>query len=167
MTFNQQVLEPTAFPLRARGRQFEDFQVGRHLDHHWGRTLTMGDAALFATVTLSYNPLYFNAEYAGIEGHPGMVIHPMLALCTVVGLSVEDLSEAGGPFLGIDELSFHRPVYPGDTLRATSTVIDKRPSKKQSGFGIVAWRTEGRNQNGELVVSFTRANLVLMREAQV
>ena len=40
-------------------------------------------------------------------GIPAVVINPMLVLCTVVGLSVEDLSEAGGPFLGVDELTFH------------------------------------------------------------
>lgn len=166
MTSIEQALEPAAFPVRARGRQYEDFQRDERLDHHWGRTLTAGDATLFATATLAYNPIYFNAEHARGEGHSDMVVPALLALCTVVGLSVEDLSEAGGPFLGIDDLTFHRPVYPGDTLSATSTVVDKRPSRGRPGFGIVTWRTEGRNQRGELVVDFTRSNLVLMRETQ-
>ncbi|MEU1181674.1 MaoC family dehydratase [Streptomyces sp. NPDC005820] len=165
MNSHEQVLEPSTFPTRTHGRQYEDFQVGEHLDHHWGRTLTAGDATLFATTTLAYNPLYFNADHARAEGHRDLVVHPLLALCTVVGLSVEDLSEAGGPFLGIDDLVFHRPVHPGDTLSSSSTVLDKRPSRTQPGFGIVTWRTEGRNQHGELVVAFTRSNLVVMREA--
>ena len=58
--------------------------------------------------------------------NPNAVINPFLVLCTVVGLSVEDLSEAGGPFLGIDELTFHRPVYPGDTLTARSDVDTRK-----------------------------------------
>ncbi|MET8977929.1 MaoC family dehydratase [Streptomyces sp. NPDC004539] len=166
MNSHEQVLEPSAFPVRTRGRQYEDFQVGQRLDHHWGRTLSAGDATLFATATLAYNPLYFNAEHAREEGHPDLVVHPLLALCTVVGLSVEDLSEAGGPFLGIDDLTFHRAVHPGDTLSSASTVLAKRPSGSQPGFGIVTWRTEGRDQHGDLVVAFTRSNLVVMREAQ-
>jgi acyl dehydratase len=151
--------DSASFTLLRKGRSFEEFEVGRRFKHHWGRTLTDGDNALFTTATLAYNPLYFNAEYARAEGHPGMVMNPMLVLCAVVGLSVEDLSEAGGPFLGIDELTFHRPVYAGDTLEAISTVIAARESDSRPEFGIVTWHTEGRNQRGELVVDYKRSNL--------
>ena len=152
--------DPTTFTLLRKGRSFEEFEVGREFQHHWGRTLTEGDNALFTTATLAYNPLYFNAEYARAEGHPSTVMNPMLVLCTVVGLSVEDLSEAGGPFLGIDELSFHTPVFAGDTLEASSTVVAARESDSRPEFGIVTWHTEGRNQRGELVVDYKRTNLV-------
>jgi acyl dehydratase len=152
--------DPSAFKPLRRGRTLDEFEVGRAFDHHWGRTLTEGDNTLFTTATLAYNPLYFNAEYAQHEGHPGVVVNPMLVLCTVVGLSVEDLSEAGGPFLGIDDLTFHRPVYPGDTLTARSTVVSVRESQSRPGFGIVTWHTEGRNQRGEVVVDYRRSNLV-------
>jgi len=155
--------DPTTFTLLRKGHSFEEFEVGRRFEHHWGRTLTEGDNALFTTATLAYNPLYFNAEYARREGHPGMVINPLLVLCTVVGLSVEDLSEAGGPFLGIDDLTFHRPVYAWDTLEASSTVVSARESESRPGFGIVIWHTEGRNQRGELVVDYKRSNLVAKR----
>jgi acyl dehydratase len=151
--------DPATFTLLRKGRSFEEFEVGRRFEHHWGRTLTDGDNALFTTATLAYNPLYFNTEYARSEGHPATVMNPMLVLCMVVGLSVEDLSEAGGPFLGIDELTFHRPVYAGDTLEASSTVISARESDSRPEFGIVTWHTEGRNQRGELVVDYKRSNL--------
>ena len=124
-------------------------------------TRSAADGALFSTQTLRFTPLYFNAEYARAHGHPGVVIDPLLVLCTVVGLSVEDLSEAGGPFLGVNDVTFHRPVYPGDTLTARSTVRSARESEKRPQFGIVTWRTEGRNQKGECVVSYERTNLVL------
>ena len=152
--------DATAFTLLRKGRSFEEFEVGRTFAHHWGRTLTEADNALFTTATLAYNPLYFNADYARSEGHPSTVMNPMLVLCTVVGLSVEDLSEAGGPFLGIDELTFHAPVYAGDTLEASSTVVAARESDSRPEFGIVTWHTEGRNQRGELVVDYKRSNLV-------
>jgi acyl dehydratase len=152
-----------AFPLRPKGRAFEDFAPGQRFDHHWGRTLHESDGALFSTVALRFTPLYFNAEYARGHGHPGVVIDPLLALCTVVGLSVEDLSEAGGPFLGVNDVVFHAPVYPGDTLTAHSTVRSLRESEKRPQFGIVTWRTEGRNQKGEVVLSYERTNLVAKR----
>ena len=152
--------DPATFPLQRRGRTFEDFQVGQRFEHHWGRTLTEADNAIFTTATLAYNPLYFNAEHARAAGHPGVVVNPMLVLCTVVGLSVEDLSEAGGPFLGVDAATFHQPVYPGDTLSASSEVVSARLSDSRPGFGIVTWHTEGRNQRGEVVVDYRRSNLV-------
>jgi len=158
--------DPASFRLLRKGHAFEDFEVGRRFSHHWGRTLTEADNALFTTATLAHNPLYFNAEYARASGHPAVVINPMLVLCTVVGLSVEDLSEAGGPFLGVDELTFHRAVYPGDTLTAESTVVLSRVSDSRPAFGIVTWHTEGRNQRHELVVDYRRSNLVAKRRTE-
>lgn len=153
------------FPLIPKGHRLEDFREGQVFEHHWGRTLSEADGALFSTQTLRFTPLYFNAEYARAHGHPGVVIDPLLVLCTVVGLSVEDLSEAGGPFLGVEDVVFHRPVYPGDTLTARSVVTSKRESRKRPTTGVVTWRTEARNQKGEMVLSYARTNLVAKREA--
>jgi acyl dehydratase len=89
----------------------------------------------------------------------------MLIFLTVFGLSVEDLSEAGGLFLGVDDLKFHRTVYPGETLSARSTVLEKRESASRPESGIVSWHTEGHNSHGELVIDFRRTNLVSKRNA--
>jgi acyl dehydratase len=151
------------FPLAAKGHQFEDFTEGQAFEHHWGRTLTEGDNTLFATLALRYTPLYTNAEYARAHGHPGMVVDPLLVLCTIVGLSVEDLSEGGGPFLGVEDVEFVSPVYAGDTLTARSVVVSKRESESRPQFGIVTWESEGRNQRGEVVVRYRRSNLVVKR----
>jgi acyl dehydratase len=153
----------SAFPLEAKGHAFEDFEVGGVFPHHWGRTLTESDATLFATVTLSYSPLYTNREAALALGHPTTPVHPMLVLSTVVGLSVEDLSEAGGPFLGMEDVAFHHPVYPGDTLTATSEVVAVRDSGSRPDFGIVTWHTRGFDAGGRCVVEYHRSNLVARR----
>ena len=148
---------------RHKGNRYEDMTEGRVFEHHWGRTITAGDNAAFTTQTLSFCPLYFNERYAMAEGHPTTVVNPLLVFNTVFGLSVEDLSEGGGPFLGVDECEFLAPVYIGDTLTASSTVIGARESKGQAGFGIVTWQTEGINQMGESVIRFKRTNLVRKR----
>ena len=163
---NISAFDPASFKLMRKGHAFEDFRAGQRLSHHWGRTLNVSDNAVFTTVTLAYNPLYFNAEYVRAAGHASVVLNPMLVLCTVVGLSVEDLSEAGGPFLGVDELTFHRAAYPGDTLTAESVVMSRRESDSRPGFGIVTWRTEGRNQRGELVLDYQRTNLVAKQRGE-
>jgi acyl dehydratase len=153
----------STFPLMRKGRSFEDFEVGAVLEHHWGRTLTEADNVVFSTATCNWNPMHLNAEYARAHDHPDVVVNPMLVLCTVVGLSVEDLSEAGGPFLGMEGCTFHRPVHPGDTLTARSTVVDTRESSSRPTVGIVTWHTEAHNQRGELVVDYRRTNLVAKR----
>jgi acyl dehydratase len=154
----------TARPV-AKGHSFDDFEVGQVFEHHWGRTINAGDNSLFTTVAMHFNPLYTNAEYARALGHPDVLVNPMLVLSTAVGLSVEDLSEGGGPFLGVDGATFHRPVHPGDTITARSTVAGKRESASRPGFGIVTWRTEAFNQRGERVLDYQRSNLVAKRRS--
>jgi itaconyl-CoA hydratase len=154
-----------SFPIAEKGNRFEDFTVGQRLIHHWGRTLTEADNVIFCSATCNWHPLYLNRNFAGSHGHRREVVHPMLVLCTVVGLSVEDLSEAGGPFLGVEDCTFRLPVHAGDTLTATSEVLDKRESSSRPGVGIVTWRTEGANQRGEVVLDFQRSNLVRFRNA--
>ncbi len=167
------------FRSRARklpkGNLFDDFQLGHVFQHHWGRTLSESDNTLFSTLTLSYNPLYFNAPYARAHGHKSPVANPMLVFLTVFGLSVEDLSEAGGLFLGVDNLTFHHRVYPGSTLTARSTVVDKRESASRPDSGIVTWHTEGflldelgsRAGDGIRVVDFRRSNLIPKRSPAI
>jgi acyl dehydratase len=157
------VTEPPAPRTWRKGHSYEEFELGREFRHHWGRTINEGDNSLFSTLTLSYNPHYFNAEFARAHGHPGVVVNPMLVFTTVFGLSVEDLSEIGGLFLGVDALTFHRPVYPGDTLTAVSTVVDRRESSSRPESGIVTWHTHGYNQRNEEVIDFRRTNLVAKR----
>lgn len=151
---------------RPKGNQFEDFTVGEVFEHHWGRTLNEGDNSLFSTLTLSFNPHYFNAEYAKANGHPGVVLNANLVFLTVFGLSVEDNSESGGLFLGVEELTFWQDCYPGDTLTSRSTVLDKRESDSRPEQGIVTWHTEGFNQRGERVIDFKRTNFVMKRRNQ-
>ncbi|HEX5467770.1 MAG TPA: MaoC family dehydratase [Gaiellaceae bacterium] len=145
--------------LRERGRRYDDFEVGHAYRHHWGRTVTEADTLLFATATLAYNPLYLNVELAKEEGHPALVVDPYLVLAIVVGLSVEDLSERSEALLGLEEVEFLEPVYPGDTVTAESVVAGKRPSRSRPATGVVTWSTEGRNQRGRPVVRLTRSNL--------
>ncbi|WP_337185257.1 MaoC family dehydratase [Phenylobacterium sp.] len=152
--------------LWPKGRLFEDFHVGQTFEHHWGRTITEADNILFTTLTLSYNALYFNRDYAKAHGHPDVVVNPQLVFNVVLGLSVEDCSEIGGPFLGVFELSYDRPVYPGATIYARTETVDLRTSGSNPANGIVTWRTEGFDPEGNRLVGFRRSNLVRRRDPE-
>jgi itaconyl-CoA hydratase len=153
--------------LMPKGRLYEDFEVGQVFHHHWGRTINEGDNSLFSTLTLNFNPLYFNREFALAHGHPDVQVNPLLVFNTVFGLTVEDLSEMGGPFVGVDDLTYHLPVYPGDTLVSRSRTMDKRVSASRPGVGLVTWHTEGFNQRDERVIDYRRTNIVRLRSANV
>jgi itaconyl-CoA hydratase len=153
----------TLAKLRPRGHLYEDFHVGQEFVHHWGRTITESDTIAFSTLTLSFNPLYFNAEYARAHGHESIVVNPLLVFNVVLGLSVEDCSEIGGPFVGLGKLTYRKPVFPGDTLYSRSRTVACRVSASNPANGIVTWHTEGRNQHDDLVVDFERSNLVRLR----
>jgi acyl dehydratase len=144
---------------------FEDFFVGQEFDHHWGRTLLLGESIAYSTRMMHFNPMFFDATYARRLGYAAIPINPMLVYSTVLGLSVEDLSEAGGPFLGVEDLQFGATMYDGDTVRASSVVLGCRPTRSRPGWGVVEWATTGRNQDGEVVVGYRRSNLSRMRPA--
>lgn len=145
------------------GLLYEDFEIGRCFEHHWARTFSDADATGYSAMTMQYNPIYFSSLHAKAAGYKGIMVHPMFVFATAIGLSVEDLSEAGGPFLGVEDIQFCQPVYPGDTIAANSVVVSRRVTKSRPGWGVVEWRTQAVNQNGELVIEFRRRNLSKMR----
>ncbi|AEG49789.1 MaoC domain protein dehydratase [Sphingobium chlorophenolicum L-1] len=146
--------------LVLKGRVFDDFHVGQIFYHHWGRTISEADTLFFSALILAFNPLYLNRSYAIEHGHPDIVVNPQLVFNTILGISVEDCSEIGGPFLGVYDLIYDRPVYPGTTLVARSETVDVRTSESNPANGIVTWRTEGFDQDDNRVIGFRRSNLV-------
>ena len=112
------------------GHYFEDFEVGHTFKHHWGRTINEGDNSLFSSVTMNFNPIYFNREYAKAMGFRDVVVNHMLVMNIVFGLSVEDLSERAIAHLGYEQMKYGATVYPGDTITSQSEVLSKRDTSQ-------------------------------------
>ena len=148
-----------------RGRYYEDFNIGDVYRHHWGRTVTDGEAQLFATATMNAVPLYFNKLHAQALGHHTPPLHPLLVMNVVFGMTVEDLSEQAIAHLGYWNMKFPAWAYPGDTLLSSSEVLDKRESGSKPDRGIVHVRTTGKNQRGEEVCVYERKILVKKRSS--
>jgi itaconyl-CoA hydratase len=66
----------------------------------------------------------------------------------------------------VDDLTYHLPVYPDDTLTATSTVHANRLSSKNPQQAVCTWHTKGFNQHGQMVIDFKRTNLILKRPSE-
>lgn len=67
--------------------------------------------------------------------------------------------------VGLEELSWPRPVRPGDELRVESEVLEVRPSKLRADRGVIRLRTTTLNQNDQPVQIYTGNLLVPRRPA--
>jgi acyl dehydratase len=64
--------------------------------------------------------------------------------------------------VGFDDLSWPRPVRPGDELHVESEILDVRPSKSRPDRGMIRVRTTTFNQDDKPVQIYT-GNLIIPR----
>jgi len=138
---------------------YAELEVGALYRSRFGRTVLEADNVWFTLLTLNTNPIHFDAEYAATTEWERPLVDSTFTLALVTGLSVADVSERGVN-LGWREVRLPAPVFAGDTIRAETQVLDKRPSKSRPGHGIVTVRTKGLNQRDEVVIEFERSIMV-------
>lgn len=73
----------------------------------------------------------------------------------------EGQASLGSP--GLDELRWIKPVYPGDTLRCESEVIEKRRSQSKPEMGLLKTRLSAFNQHDEVVMTYIANGLIRVR----
>ena len=72
--------------------------------------------------------------------------------------------QAGLGSPGVDKLRWKKPVYPGDTLRCESEVIEKRRSASRPEMGIFKSHLIVFNQNDEPVMEMVSNGLIRTRD---
>lgn len=145
------------------GNFFEDFRLGQTLVHATPRTVTAGDVALYTALHGPRFALFSSDAFAQTCGLPGAPLDPLLVFHVVFGKSVPDISLNAVANLGYAEGRFLAPVYPGDTLSATSEVIGLKENSNGK-TGVVYVRTTGTNQRGEAVLSYVRWVMVRKKD---
>ncbi|MFZ5747390.1 MAG: MaoC family dehydratase [Pseudomonadota bacterium] len=146
------------------GRFFDEWETGHTIEHELRRTVTETDNLLFTTMTHNTQPLHLDAEAAMASEFGRILVNGTFTFSLMVGITVGDTT-AGTLVanLGYDKLVMPKPVFIGDTLRATSEVVDTRPSKSRPGQGIVTWRHRMWNQRDEIVCECLRSALLRSR----
>ena len=146
------------------GKYFEELEIGQTFDHEPGRTVTETDNLLFTALTLNPQPLHLDAEFAKESIHGQILVNSIFTLGLVVGLSVggTTLGTTLGN-LGFDKTTFPNPVFIGDTIRVSSTVVARRESRTKPDRGIVTFEHVGTNQRGEVVCSCLRGAMMMRR----
>ena len=147
-----------------RGHFLEDFVPGDVYRHKGGKTVTEGLFTLFTDFSMTTNPLSKNARYARAYGFDGLVVPPGLVMLVVFSQSVEDVSENARANLEYIDMRFGAPVYVGDSLEAETRVLGVKGSSSNPMLGVVHVQTTGRNQRGEVVLTFQRKVQVWKRD---
>lgn len=144
---------------------FEDIAVGatQHFGHY---KVTREEVVEFAR---RYDPQPFHLDdEAAAQTHFGRLSASGWHTCAMtMAMLVENLKanrQAGLGSPGIDNLRWKKPVYPGDTLRCESEVLEKRRSKSRPGMGLFKSRLTVFNQNDEAVMEMVSNGLIAVRD---
>lgn len=145
------------------GMFFEDFVVDNIHIHSYGRTIIDADNVWFSNLTMNVQQLHCNYDYAETEEHGVPLVNSCLTLSIVTGLSVFDFGRHLIANLGWDNVKLPNPVFIGDTLTASSKIIEARESKSNKDAGIITVHTKGLKQDCNPVIEFDRTFMVKKR----
>ncbi|WP_298669156.1 MaoC family dehydratase [uncultured Sphingomonas sp.] len=146
------------------GRWFDEWQIGDRIEHEIRRTVTETDNLLFSTMTHNPQPLHLDLEAAKASEFGQILVNGTFTFALMVGLSVGDTTLGTlVANLGYDKLVMPKPVFIGDTMRATSEVLALRESRSRPDAGIVTFTHQLINQRGEMVCQCERSALLRRR----
>ncbi len=138
-----------------RGNYFEDFSLGQVFRHATPRTISDGDCAFYIALTGSRHILHCAKPVAHALGYRDRTVDDLLAFHIAFGKTVPDISVNAVANLGYADVRFVSPVYPGDTLSTTSTVIGLKQNSSGTS-GVVYVHSVAHNQSRQPVLEWKR-----------
>ncbi len=149
------------------GLYYEEFEVGETIEHDKRRTISEADNQQFCDMTMNQQPLHLDSEFAADTQFGERIVNGLYTMSLAVGLTIPDTSDGTiVANLSYDDVEHPNPVVHGDTIRAQSTVNDKRETS-DGERGVVTMHVEAfKVADGEetLVCEFDRTILSLKRE---
>lgn len=143
-------------------RYFEDFRVG---DAFEGGSMGVSqDAIIRFARDFDPQPFHLDPDAARKTVFGELVASGWHTAAMTMRLFATSEIEIVNGIIGVsvEQLSWPRPVRPGDRLTVRSEVLETRPSKSKPDRGILRVRVDTLNQDGAVVQSFI-CNLVVMR----
>ncbi|MFA9373080.1 MAG: MaoC family dehydratase [Poseidonibacter sp.] len=147
------------------GNFFEDFSIGQKIIHPLPRTISEGDVSLYIAFTGSRFALHSSDVVAFEMGFDKRPIDDTLMFHLTFGKSVQDISLNAIANLGYAEIAFPNPVYIGDTVSMTSSVIGLKENSNGKS-GVVYVHSIGVNQDGAEVLNFKRWVMVHKKDKE-
>lgn len=143
-------------------KYLEDLEVGQKSS--FGAYHVTREEVLEFASKYDSQPFHLSDE-AAAETHFGRLAASGWHTCAMtMAMLVENMGsepQAGLGSPGVDELRWLRPVYPGDTLRVETEIVDVTPSRSKPVLGSFKTNVTVFNQDDAAVLRFT--SIVLMR----
>jgi acyl dehydratase len=146
-------------------KYLEDFAVGQV--YRSNRLRIDREQILAFASQFDPQPYHLDEEAARKSVFKGLAASGWHTAAMTMRLLVESEFQPADGILGVgfEQLSWPRPVRPGDELRTESEVLEVRSSKSRPDQGLIRVRTTTFNQHGEPVQIFTGNLLVPRRPA--
>lgn len=148
-------------------RHYEDFDVGDTFS--FGEYTVTEDEIIEVATMFDPQPFHVDPEAAAESIFGGLVASGIHSLGISTRLSVTEffqgdpgVANLGG--LGMDEVRFHAPVRPGDTLTCELEAMDMRLSESRDDRGYIDFRRRLFTDEGEQVLGVTLHNIVATRD---
>ena len=145
---------------------FEDIEVGSK--QGFGSYAVTREEVIAYAEKFDPQPFHLSDE-AAAQTHFGRLSasgwHTCAMVMSMVVANLKENQQAGLGSPGIDELKWVKPVYPGDTLRCETEILEKRVSASRPEMGIFKSRMRVFNQDDVMVMTFVSNGLVATRPA--
>ena len=131
------------------GLYYEEFEVGETIAHERRRTISEADNQRFCDMTMNQQPLHLDEAFASETGFGERIVNGLYTMSLAVGVSIPETTDGTiVANLSYDDVEHPNPVVHGDTIRARSTVTDKRETS-DGERGVVTMHVEAFVVNGE------------------
>jgi acyl dehydratase len=144
---------------------WEDFPVGHVME--FGHMPVSREAVIAFAREFDPQPFHLDDEAAAGTVFGGLCASGWHTCAMTMRMMCDgyllDAASQGSP--GIDALRWHRPVFPGDTLRVRMDIVEARPMNSKPHVGLVRSRWTVRNQHDETVMTMEGWGMFLRRTA--
>ncbi|GAB7090147.1 MaoC family dehydratase [Halorubrum luteum] len=124
------------------GLYYEEFEVGERIDHERRRTVSESDNQRFCDMTMNQQPLHLDEAFATGTPFGERIVNGLYTMSLAVGLSIPETTDGTiVANLSYDSVEHPNPVVHGDTIRARSTVTEKRETS-DGDRGVVTMHVE-------------------------
>lgn len=145
----------------------EDLEVGQR--HGFGSYRVTREEVIEFASKYDMQPFHLSDE-AAAKTHFGRLAasgwHTCAMTMAMIAQNVMETEQAGLGSPGLDELRWLKPVYPGDTLRVESEIVEVRPSRSKPDIGSFRTAVKVLNQDDVPVMTFTSIVLMQRRPAE-
>ncbi len=130
---------------------YEEFELGDTYTTI-GRTITETDIVIHAGQTGDFYPHHMDAEWCKTQPFKARIAHGTLTFAVAIGMTAGLINNRAMTY-GYEKLRFPRPVYIGDTITVTVTIVDKKDHPRKPAYGFVTEKIEVFNQHNNCVMA--------------